>query len=212
MLPVVAAIMIAPAGSFGFWQGWALMGVFAVFSAIFIAYFARRDPKLLQRRLERREPRREQKLFKVFWIPLWLCALTLPGFDYRFGWSASVGGVPVAVTCVAWIGVVVSWLVVFEVMRFNSFASSIVRVEEGQKVITDGPYRVVRHPMYSGFVLMILATPFAMGSYVAAVPSVLLVPVLVFRLRDEEWMLRKELAGYVEYCEKVRWRLVPYVY
>jgi protein-S-isoprenylcysteine O-methyltransferase Ste14 len=212
VLLLVAVMLIAPAGSLQFWQGWTMVGVFGIFTAHFVVYFSRHDPKLLQRRMERREPRRAQRLFKVFWVPLWVCELVLPGLDYRFGWSESVGGVPLVVMVVSWIGLVASWLLVFRVMRFNRFASSVVRVEEGQKVITNGPYRLVRHPMYSGFVLMILATPLAMGSYVALIPAVLLVPVMVYRLTDEERMLRKELAGYAEYCERVRYRLVPYVF
>lgn len=209
---MVAAMTFAPAGSFHFWQGWMFLGVFTAFNCVFLAYFCRRDLKLVERRLANREPRREQKRFKILWVPLWAITLTLPGFDYRFGWSATVGGVPLAVTVAATAGVVAAWLLVFDVMRINSFASAIVQVEAGQKVITDGPYGVVRHPMYSGFILMILVAPLMMGSYVAMAPAVLLVPVLVFRLADEEKMLRKDLAGYKEYCERVRYRLVPYVY
>jgi protein-S-isoprenylcysteine O-methyltransferase Ste14 len=208
VLPLTAALMFGPAGSFGFWQGWVFVVMFTVFSFVFAAYFSRRDQRLVERRLEGREPRREQRLFKMLWVPLWIITLVLPGFDYRFGWSA----VPPLVTGVSIAAMVVGWLMVFHVMRFNSFASAVVKVEAGQKVITDGPYRLVRHPMYSGFVLMILAAPTMLGSWVALAPAVALIPVLVFRLRDEERMLRKELEGYAEYCERVRYRLVPYLF
>lgn len=146
-------------------------------------------------------------------MPLWVCTLVLPGLDYRFCWSVSLlGGVPVWLTGVSWVIVVAAWLLVFHVLRFNSFASAIVQVEAGQRVITDGPYRVVRHPMYTGFALMILATPFALGSYLAFVPALLLIPVLVFRLLDEECVLRQELSGYSDYCEQTRFRLIPPVF
>src|SRR5262249_16896113 len=102
-----------------------------------------------------------------------------------------------------------SWLLVFQVMRFNSYASAIVQVESGQKVITNGPYRIVRHPMYSGFVLLIVVTPLALGAYVALVPAIVMIPVLIFRLYDEEEVLRKELPGYTKYCERPRFRLIP---
>ena len=209
VLPLVAAMMIGTAGSLHFWQGWVQVGVFGVFSAIFAIYFLRHDRRLVERRLRSKEPRAEQRLFKMLWVPLWTCTLVLPGLDYRFGWSAAFGGVSLWVTVACWILVAVSWWIVFEVLRFNTFASATVEVEAGQKVITDGPYRLVRHPMYSGFALMILATPLALGSLVACVPALLLIPVLVFRLLDEEQVLRKELPGYTEYCERTRCRLVP---
>jgi protein-S-isoprenylcysteine O-methyltransferase Ste14 len=212
-VPLVAALMFAPAGSFAFWQGWVFVGIFAASTVGFIFYFYRRDPKLIERRLENREPRREQKRFKMVWVPLWVVTLILPGFDYRFGWSVRLlGGVPPAVTGAAFAALCVAWLLVFYVMRINSFASAIVQVEAGQKVIAEGPYRVVRHPMYSGFALMILAAPPALGSYVAVLPAVMLIPVLAFRLQDEERLLREELAGYKEYCKRTKYRMVPYVF
>ena len=213
VLPLVAALMFAPAGSFRFWQGWMFVGIFVVFNAVFVAYFYRRDPGLLERRLQNKEPRREQRQFKVLWVPLWLCTLALPGLDYRFGWSvALLGGVPVWLTGASLVIILSAWLLVFHVLRFNSFASAIVQVEAGQRVITDGPYRVVRHPMYTGFTLLILATPCALGSFVAIVPALLLIPVLVFRLLDEERVLRQQLSGYAEYCEHTRFRLIPSVF
>jgi len=210
---MVVALMFAPAGSFRFWQGWVFVGIFVVFNAVFVAYFYRRDPQLLERRLKNKEPRREQRQFKMLWVPLWVGSLVLPGLDYRFRWSAALlGGVPVWLTGVSLVIILIAWLLVLYVLRFNSFASAIVQVEAGQKVITNGPYRVVRHPMYSGFVLMILATPGALGSYVAFVPALLLIPVLVFRLRDEERVLRQELPGYAEYCKHTRFRLLPSIF
>jgi protein-S-isoprenylcysteine O-methyltransferase Ste14 len=212
VLPVLAAMTFAPAGSLRFWQGWVFLGIFSVCSFVVGAYFFRHDPKLLERRLEKHEPRREQRVFKMLYVPLWMITLTLPGFDYRSGWSKSLGGVPWPLAAASFVVMIAAWLLVFQVMRINSFASAIVQVEAGQRVITDGPYGMVRHPMYSGFAAMILTAPLAMGSYVALAPAVLLIPVLVFRLRDEERMLRKELAGYGEYCEPVRYRLMPYVF
>jgi len=213
VLPLVGALMFGPAGSFKFWQGWVYGSIFVVFTALFSAYFYRHDPGLLERRLQNREPRREQRRFKMLWVPLWLCTLALPGLDYRFGWSADLlGGVPVWLTVVSEVIILGGWLLVFQVFRFNSFASAIVQVETGQRVIADGPYRVVRHPMYSGFALLILATPLGLGSYLAIIPALLLIPVLVFRLFDEERVLRQELAGYAEYCEHTRFRLIPAVF
>lgn len=213
VLPLAGMLMFAPAGSFRFWQGWIFTAMFFAFSAGFVIYFSRRDPELLKRRLQNREPRRAQRIFKMFWVPLWMVTLALPGLDYRFGWSAAVRhAAPAWLSGVAFVIVAISWAIVFHVLRFSTFASATVQVEAGQKVITDGPYRVVRHPMYSRFALMILATPFALGSYVALAPAVPLIPLLIFRLRDEERVLRQELPGYAEYCERTRFRLVPGVF
>jgi protein-S-isoprenylcysteine O-methyltransferase Ste14 len=212
-LLLVATLIFAPAGSFRFWQGWMFVGIFVVFNAVFVAYFYRRDPALLERRMQNKEPRREQRQFKMLWVPLWLCTLVLPGLDYRFGWSAALlGGVPVWLTGISLVILLSGWLLVFLVLRFNTFASAIVQVEAGQKVIADGPYRMVRHPMYTGFSLLILATPCALGSFVAFLPALPLIPVLVFRLLDEERVLRQQLSGYTEYCEHTRFRLIPSVF
>ena len=213
VIPLMAVLMFAPAGSLRYWQGWVFVFTFSVFSAVFGFYFYRRDPKLLERRLQSREPRRKQKLFKLFWVPLWLGTLILPGLDYRFQWSAALlGAVPVLLAVAASVVVAAGWILVFQVMRFNTFASAVIQVEAGQKVVSDGPYAIVRHPMYSGFSLMILATPLALGSYIAIVPAALLIPVLIFRLRDEERTLRQELPGYAEYCGRTRYRLIPFVF
>jgi protein-S-isoprenylcysteine O-methyltransferase Ste14 len=160
-----------------------------------------------------KEPRRDQRRFQLLLMPVLVCTLVLPGLDYRFRWSmALLGGVPLWLTGGSLVVILIAWLLIFYVFRFNSFASATVRVEAGQKVITDGPYRVVRHPMYSGFALMTLATPFALGSYVDLAPALLTIPLLVFRLRDEERVLRQELSGYAEYCEHTRFRLLPSVF
>ena len=213
VLPTVAAVIFLPAGSLGFWQGWVFLGIFVVFNAVLFDYFYKRDPKLLERRLQNKERRREQKAFKVLWAAVWICTLTLPGFDYRFGWSQKLlAGVPIWLCLAGQAALTCSWFVIFEVFRFNTFASAVVQVEEGQRVISDGPYRLVRHPMYSGIALMALATPLALGSLVALPVAALKIPILIYRLRDEERVLRKELPGYGEYCARTPWRLVPHLY
>jgi len=208
VLPLVVAFMFAPAGSFRFWQGWVFVGLFVVFNGLFAVYFLRRDPALIERRLKNKEQKSEQKRFKVLWVPLWLTTLVLPGFDYRFGWSK----MPVWLSVAGQVLVAASWVLIFLVFRYNSFASTVIEVEEGQKVIADGPYRLVRHPMYSGIALMMVGVGFALGSYVAVVPALLKIPLLIYRLRHEERSLAKELPGYTDYLAKTAWRLVPGVY
>jgi protein-S-isoprenylcysteine O-methyltransferase Ste14 len=213
VLPLLAAILFLPAGSLRFWQAWLFMILFYGTSLYLAFYFLRRDPRLLERRLQTREKAAEQRLFKILWIPLWIGALAVPGLDYRFGWSnRSLGGVPLWLTLLAQALVLCAYILVFQVLKFNSFAAATIQVESGQRVISDGPYRIVRHPMYSGIVLLVVSAPLALGSYFALPVSLLLIPVLVYRLVNEEKMLRQELAGYAEYCRRTRYRLVPYLY
>jgi protein-S-isoprenylcysteine O-methyltransferase Ste14 len=205
VLPLVLATLFAPAGSFRFWQAWVFFGLFVIFNLFFVLYFHRRDPEFIRRRLQSKEQRPEQKRFKFIWVLLWTAVLVLPGLDYRFGWS----NVPVWLCVAAQVLVAMSWILIFEVFRYNSFASAVVQVEAGQKVISTGPYSVVRHPMYSGLTLMMVAVGFALGSYVAVIPGLLKIPLLIYRLSDEERVLRRELPGYPEYCERTRFRLIP---
>ena len=213
VVPLITALMFAPAGSFRFWQAWVFIGLFAVFNIFFIGYFLPRDPGLVERRLKGKEHRVEQKRFKVIWVLLWTAVLVLPGFDFRFGWSERLfGGMPLWLSIAAQVLMACSWVLIFLVFRYNTFASAVVQVEAGQKVISTGPYRIVRHPMYSGLLLMMVAVGFALGSYVTVVPALLKIPLLIYRLVHEERMLRKELPGYIEYCERTPWRLVPGVW
>jgi protein-S-isoprenylcysteine O-methyltransferase Ste14 len=211
--PLYAALLFLPAGSLRYWQGWVCLVLFVVFSIVFAVYFYRRDPKLLERRMRSKEPRREQKLFQILWTPLSLGTLVLGGLDYRFGWSTSfLNGMPLWLMLFSQALLCYSWCLILQVFRVNTFAATVVQVEAGQKVISTGPYGIVRHPMYSAILVMVIATPFALGSYVALAPSVVLIPVLVFRLLDEERVLRQELTGYPEYCLRTRFRLIPNVW
>jgi len=213
VLPLLAAAVFLPAGSLRFWQGWVFMTIIAGFSLAFGFYFLRRDPQLLQRRMRIKEREPAQKLFGKLFPPLWIVALVLAGLDYRFGWTgAYLSGVPLWLTLFAQALILYSYLLIFQVFRANSFASSTIQVEAGQKVVSTGPYGVVRHPMYSAILVMLLFAPLALGSYFAMPVFALLIPLLVIRLLNEEQVLRRELPGYPEYCLRTRFRLVPLVW
>ena len=134
--------------------------------------------------------------------------LVLPAFDHRSGWSPVPPYVPVAGDLLVALG----FLVVHFVLRENSYAASTIQVTEGQKVISTGPYSIVRHPMYAGALPLLIGTPLALGSWWGLLALVLFMPALIWRLVDEEQFLHKNLPGYTEYSQKVRYRLIPFVW
>lgn len=212
-LVALVFILVASAGSWRFWQGWLFVGLMGAHWTYFLLAILKRSPELLERRLRREEADPRQKVFHKLFGPIAVSAFVLAGLDYRFGWSRTrLGAVPVAVVVIAQGLAVAGYCFVFWVMRTNAFASSTIQVESGQPVIQSGPYALVRHPMYLGMIMMFLSTPLALASYVALPVFALLVPLLVYRLIHEERTLRCELAGYAEYCQRVQFRLVPYLW
>ena len=212
-LPLAVAAIFLPAGSFDYWQGWASLGAFGVGPVILLSYFLRHDPQLLERRQLRKEPRPEQRLWAGLFMPLWLGLFLLPGFDNRFSWSRTfLGGVPPWLSILAQGLILASWLLIFQVFRHNTFAAAVIQVETGQKVVSDGPYRIVRHPMYAAIVLIVLSVPLALGSYFALPLALPLIALMVFRLLNEERVLLAELSGYPEYCQGRHFRLIPFVW
>lgn len=212
-LILVAAMLFIPAGSLKFWQGWALMALAFIPGVLFFAYFYKHDPQLLERRMQFKEKVGAQNLIKAVGALIFFPSLLLPGLDYRLGWSRTfLRPVPLWLTLLSQALVFGGFLLISWVMKVNSFASRTIQVEAGQKVISSGPYRFVRHPMYFGLVVMFLFTPLALGSFFALPAFALLIPVIVFRLLNEEKILRQELPGYPVYCLRTRFRLVPYVW
>ena len=152
-----------------------------------------------------REKEASQKMIIRLGSLYYLLIFLIPGFDKRFGWS----NVPVVVVIVADVLVLLGYGMFFLVLRENRYASRIIEVEQGQEVISSGPYAIVRHPMYLGVSLMYILSPLALGSYWATIPSLLIIPLLVARIRNEESVLGRELKGYKEYMQKTTYRLIP---
>jgi len=213
LLVVLVAVVFLPAGSWGYWQGWAFLPAFGLPPLLAHFYFLRYDPALLERRMRSRETVKEQKLLIRMFVLLCMGAFLLPGFDHRLGWSRRlVGEVPVWLTVISLALVAGGFLFVFWVLKVNSFAGRTITVDEGQKVITTGPYASVRHPMYLGSLVLCLASPLALGSWVALPVFSLLIPLFALRLLNEEEVLRAELPGYTNYCMKTRFHLIPFVW
>jgi len=204
----IAALVFIPAGSLRFWQGWVYLALWIIPTRFTFAYFSKHDPELVERRLQRKEKVREQRIIMKFFRPAVAVIFILPGLDHRFSWSH----LPVWLTILGQAGFLGGYLMIFWVMKVNRFAASTIQVAAGQPVISSGPYGIVRHPMYLGMSLLFLFTPLALGSYWTLPAFVLVVPVIVLRLLNEEKVLRNELPGYSEYCVRAHFRLVPFLW
>jgi len=207
-LVTFGTLLFLPAGSFRFWQAWVYIGIMFLPGLLVFVYFYKRDPQVLERRLLLKENVPEQRRIMGVIYVTWLVALLLPGFDHRYGWSR----LPLWLTVLSEVIVLGGYLTTFWVVKENRFAARTIQVEPGQEVISNGPYRVVRHPMYLGICIMWLFTPLALGSYYTLPVFALLIPLIVLRLLNEESVLRQELPGYAEYCSQTRFRLVPFVW
>jgi protein-S-isoprenylcysteine O-methyltransferase Ste14 len=207
-LAAVSVVLFASAGTFGYWQ--AKLYIAVLFPAVFLVgvVMLRVAPDLVERRLHHREERREQKMVMRVGAPLYLLIYLVPGIDRRFGFS----DVPEKLVYTSVLLVLVSYGLLVSVLFINRFASRVIKVEKNQKVISSGPYAYVRHPMYSFLLPICVFTPLALGSWWAMIPAVAFIPILVFRLLDEEKALQAELEGYAEYMKKTRYRLIPGVY
>lgn len=204
-IPVMGLMFFLPAGTLRYWEAWVYMGILLIPMLFVMNYFLKHDPAFLERRMRMKEKQTQQKTIVKLSFLYFLLAFVLPGFDYRFGWS----DVPVAVVILADLLVLLSYGVILRVFRENRYASRIIEVEKGQKVSSSGPYAIVRHPMYLGVVLMYLASPVALGSWWALLPALLIVPLLVARISNEEKVLARDLPGYTDFMQQTRYRLIP---
>ena len=205
---VTGLMLFLPAGSLRYWQAWMVLATLYLPVGFVVSYFLTRDPGLLVRRMQFKEKERDQRIIVKLANLAFFLGFLFPGLDHRYGWS----GVPAWASVLADLLVFLGYVIVFFVFRENSYTSRIVEVVEEQKVVTTGPYSLVRHPMYAGLVLMYLSTPIALGSFWALGFFVPVIVLIVVRALDEERVLMRDLEGYTEYAQKVRYRLVPRVW
>lgn len=207
-LVVFMLLLFWPAGTLDYWQGWAFLGVFAVVSLVPTLYLGRVDPATVERRMHAEpaaESRPVQKAVVVGIVVSFGAMLVVSALDRRFGWSTVPAAVCVLGLVMVAVGLGMSMLVVIQ----NRYAAANIVVEKDQPLVTTGLYGIVRHPMYSGSVVMMIGMPLALGSYWALLVTVAALLLLVIRIVDEEKMLAQELAGYRDYMQKVHYRLVP---
>ena len=206
--PVMGLLILLPAGTFDYWQFYVLCGLLMVPMLAVLFYFLKNDPKFLERRSRAREKEKAQVLISILSSVIFLAGFIIPGLDKRFAWSE----VPLHITIIACVLILLGYLIIFFVFRQNSYASRVIEVDEEQEVISTGLYGIIRHPMYVGVLIMYIPTPVALGSYWGLIPFALLPLSLALRILNEEKVLKESLKGYTEYCQKTRYRLIPFLW
>jgi protein-S-isoprenylcysteine O-methyltransferase Ste14 len=207
-LVLVGLLIFLPAGTLYFLNGWLLVAVLFVPMLIAGVVMALRSPELLKKRLNAKEKEAEQRNVVAMSGILFVTIFVVAGLNYRYGWV-------VMPSWAVWSAVVLfllSYAMYAEVMRENAYLSRTIEVQEGQKVVDTGLYGIVRHPMYSATILMFLSMPLVLGSLPSFVIMLMYVPLIVKRIRNEEKVLLDGLDGYEEYCRKVKFRIVPFLY
>ena len=207
----MAALLFIPAGTLDYWQAWTFLAVYFASSLALTLYLMKRDPGLLERRMRggpiaEKEP--TQKIIMTFASAGFVALLVVPALDHRFGWSHMTPHVALAGDVLVAIG----WLAIFFVFKENTFGAATIELAPGQRVISTGPYALVRHPMYAGALVMLAGIPIALGSWWGLLVIVAVLPALIWRLLDEEKFLATNLPGYVAYQNRVRYRLIPRVW
>jgi protein-S-isoprenylcysteine O-methyltransferase Ste14 len=204
-------MLFLPAGTFHYWQAWVFLAVFAFYTWIPSVYLVRKNPAALERRMHAGPLAETRTLQQIVSTVVFICfpaMLVVSALDHRFGWSS----VPTAVTVVGDILVAVGLGVAMLVVAQNGYAAANITVESGQTLVSTGLYGLVRHPMYSGNVIMMVGVPLALDSYWGLVFVLPALVALALRIRDEEEFLQQQLSGYSDYEQQVRYRLVPYVW
>ncbi len=211
LLLVMAGLLFIPAGTVDFWQAWMFLAVYFASSLTITVYLMKNDPKLLKRRMSggpfsEKEP--TQKLIMLFVSLGFIGLIAFPALDHRFAWSRMPPYMALAGDALVALG----FVAILFVFKENTFSSATIEAAPDQKVISTGPYAIVRHPMYAGALVMLLGIPIALGSWWGLFVLVAMMPGLIWRLIDEEQFLTRNLPGYAEYMKRVQYRLIPLVW
>ena len=205
---IIGILLFVPAGSFGFWQGWLLMGI--LFVPMFVAglIMMKRSPDLLRKRLSTKEEQSEQKTVLLLSGFMFIAAFVVAGLNFRFGWLTLPNWIPILFAVVF----LLAYALYAEVMRENAYLSRTVEVQENQQVVDTGLYGIVRHPMYMTTLLLFLSMPLVLGSVISFLIMLLYLPIITKRMRNEEQVLAEGLTGYAEYMKKIKYRVIPFIW
>lgn len=205
---MVAVMLLWPAGSWGYWNAWLLMGVLFIPILVLGIVMLIHSPALLRKRLEGKEKEKKQRWVVALSGVMFVASFVVAGFNFRFAWAT----LPDWVT---WIGVAIfllSYVLYAEVMRENAYLSRTIEIQQGQRVIDTGLYSIVRHPMYSATILMFLSIPLILSSIISFVIMLVYIPIIAIRIKDEERILEDGLRGYKEYKQRVKYKIIPFVW
>ena len=205
---MVAVMLLWPAGSWGYWNAWLLMGVLFIPILVLGIVMLIHSPTLLRKRLEGKEKEKQQRWVVALSGVMFIASFVVAGFNFRFAWAT----LPDWVT---WIGVAIfllSYVLYAEVMRENAYLSRTIEIQQGQRVIDTGLYSIVRHPMYSATILMFLSIPLILSSIISFVIMLVYIPIIAIRIKNEERILEDGLRGYKEYKQRVKYKIIPFVW
>jgi len=210
-LIILALLLFLPAWTLAYWQAWIFLTVFSASTLAITTYLMKNDPKLLEQRMHAgpvAEQEKSQQMIQALAMIAFIAVIVFPVVDHRCAWST----VPAPVVLAGDILVALGFLLIFFVFKANTYASSIIEVGTEQTIVTTGPYALVRHPMYIGALVMLFGVPLALGTWWGLFTIIPMTILLVWRLLNEERFLAKNLAGYSEYRNKVRYRLLPFIW
>ena len=209
LVPIFFGLPIfLPAGSLRFLNAWLFLGLVFIFFLFISVYFALKNPVYLNKRLKYEEKEGPQKVIKYLLTLSALTMLVVSGFDYRFHWSA----VPTLIVIIFTLVIIGGFIMLFIVMKQNSFASRVVEIQENQELIDTGLYSIVRHPMYLSFIIIFCFSPLVLGSFYSLIPVAFIPFLLTFRISNEEKVLMNGLKGFDLYMKKVKYRLIPFLW
>ena len=206
-LSLVMILLFIPAGTIKYYNGWLFIALLFLPMIFFGIYLYLKDPELLKKRLKTKETEEKQKLVIGLSALVFVVTFIVSGLDYRFSWTKVNDIVLIASICL-----LLGYFIYMKVIRENAYLSRVVEVQENQKVIDTGLYGLIRHPMYLATLLMFLAIPLVLGSYIGFMIMLIYPLAIVIRIKDEEEVLDKNLEGYLEYKEKVKYRLIPFIW
>ena len=207
-LLLVGLLLFLPAGTFAYWQAWLFIGI--LFVPMFIAgiVLVVRQPELLRKRLDAKEQQQGQKWVVALSGLMFIAVFVVAGLSLRFGWYM----LPDWAVFVATVVFLAAYALYAEVMRENVWLSRTIEVQENQQVVSTGLYGIVRHPMYSATLLLFLSMPLVLASPWSFAIMLLYIPIIALRIRDEEQVLERELKGYAEYEQRVRYKVIPFIW
>ena len=205
---IIGALIFWPANTLNYWNGWLFMGL--LFIPMFIAgiVMMKKTPELLKKRLNAKEKQNEQKQVLLFSGLMFILGFVIAGLNYRYSWTI----LPNIVVIISSVIFVIAYILYAEVLRENEYLSRTIEVQENQKVIDTGLYKIVRHPMYFATLLLFLSMPLILGSVISFVIFLAYPFIIAKRIKNEEEVLEKELVGYIDYKKKVKYKMIPFIW